>query len=870
MALQLGWGEGRTRILGRILRLLPFGTVACALARLDGAGPRVHRGLVALGLVVPLLILFRDLLFGQLPWLDFDLLVSYQPRYQVLAAGLAEGHIPLWTGGMLGGFAVAFSEFGWFYPLTWLLLRAFDPLLAYFVEIALGLLLAGASAYWLGRVWGLSRLGAYVAACLFAYSPFVFATSRFLNYADIMFAMPAGLACVELVGRGLWRWAGPLALMTGIVAVAGHPQIALLIVYAWTIYGVFRLRWTWTDRGFGASVAALAWLVVAVGVGVATSAVRLLPTLESTALSARAGGLDFAIAAQGSIPPWSVAFAYLFPTFEIPRVLNDTLNAEELLYLGVLTPPLVLIASVVGRRNRLVVALIVLTFVSWVLAMGSFSLLFPFAHKLPLFGFFRQPARFGIVAGIGLAYLAALGLDLLRWEGLRGSLGMRWLARANAWFAATIAAGTLLATIVLTGFAFVIVPYGYDYIDRVIVGSEGRFLTTERYRLTFDQLYGRMETAFSLSGWSPRIVLIAAVLGAWLLWRYNRGRMAPRHAQWGLGAVLLVDVMLAPGHAVATVPSEWYARTPLALQAMESSDQWRVFSYRGLAQKFELSTATGVRLSRESRDLIEYIFMKETLSPNLPMALGMDSIDGYENLMSRPTATRLTNIGSERTTVPGFGSDAALDEPARQRELSANLALLRDANVRYVTSGVALNVPGLVERWSGAIPLPDWAGVTQGIYVYEVVDWAPRLGVVRTWTIEPDPVVAAGLPVSEAAILDQDPGILSTNATGLADVLTDPVYTPERVTMQVQLAAPGVVVLRDAIAPGWSVTIDDTPAAILTVNGLWRGVAAPAGSHQIVMSYAPVQFASGITISLAATGALVVLIGAAWWADRRA
>ena len=60
-----------------------------------------RRVLVGVGLLWPLLLLYRELLFNGSAWLDLDLLLSYQPRYTVLANGIRDGHIPLWTDGML-------------------------------------------------------------------------------------------------------------------------------------------------------------------------------------------------------------------------------------------------------------------------------------------------------------------------------------------------------------------------------------------------------------------------------------------------------------------------------------------------------------------------------------------------------------------------------------------------------------------------------------------------------------------------------------------------------------------------------------------------------------------------------------------------
>ncbi len=857
------------------------------LKRFDGAWGRLLRGvehasiaqrraLVAIGLLTPLLLLYRDLLFSGAPWLDLDLLLSYQPRYALLAEGVREGRIPLWTDGMLAGFPVAFSEFGWFYPLTWALLRVFEPLRAYFIELALGLALAACAAYWLGRVWGLTRPSAYLASFLFTYGAFIFATSRFLNYADIFFALPAGIGAIELIARGQRRYAALLAVSAAVTSLAGHPQIALLWGFSWLLFACARLWWVRTDLGMTEVARGLAWIVAAAVSGLAVSAVRLLPTITTTGQSTRAGGLEFATASQGSIPPWSLVLGYLYPSFEIPRVLNDSLRAEALLYLGMATPALALVAVVVGWRERLVRFLVGLILLSWILAMGSFSLGFPLLHKLPLFEFFRQPSRFGILASFALAYLAATGIEHLRSVDLRSSLLVLWIGRTWVWLAGLIGAGTAAATIVLTGFAFLIVPYSYDYIDRAIVGSEGRFLTAERYYRTFDQLYERLTAAFSLEYWAPRWTLLAAVLTGLILWRFLRARMAPASAHAALVGVLAFDVLLAPGHAVPTVPEAWYAREPGVgtVVPADSGGEWRVFSYRGLAQKFELSTAAGTQLDPTRRDLLEYVFLNETLTPNLPMTGGRASIDGYENLMPRATADFLAYVGSERTTVPGFASDASLNATVRAELLRRRAPALAAANVRFVTSGVPIQAPELRQVQAAAIELPAWASVDQTLYVYELRNWAPRAWIARDWEItvaeaKPQEILDAIASLSGPVLVNRDPGIRPTRSSG-PDVVHPPKRRAGRVVIQVELGAPGLLVLNEAMYPGWEATVDGRPTEIVRVNTLMRGVPIDsAGAHTVVMTYSPPGFAAGILISFAALGALVMLVVAAFWTDRR-
>ena len=836
------------------------------------AGRRV---LVGIGLLWPLLLLYRELLFSGSAWLDLDLLLSYQPRYAVLAEGIRAGYIPVWTDGMLAGFPIAFSEFGWFYPLTWILLRFLEPLRAYTLELALGLVFAAAAAYWLGRVWGLTRLAAYLASFLFTYGAFVFATSRFLNYADIYFALPAGIASIELIARGQRRYVSILGLSAAVMALAGHPQIALLFGFTWMSFAVYRFLCEWRDGATRSAVASLLWIGVAVGSGLLIGSVRLLPTVNTTAFSVRASGLDFEVASQGSIPPWSLILGYLFPSFEIPRVLGDRLNAEELLYLGFATPALALFALCSRNRHRLVWFLSALVILSWIFAMGSFSLGFPLLHKLPLFGFFRQPARFGIVASFGVAYLAAIGIDQIRLVDLRQSAPARWVMQIWIWIAGLIGVGTVLATIVLSGLAFVIVPYGYDYIDRAIVGSEGRFLSAERYYRTFDQLYERMATAFSLEFWTPRFTLVAALLTAAVLWGLMRGRIRAQLVQMMLLGILVIDVLVAPGHMIPTISSSWYAREPRAAAVIpnESADQWRVFSYRGLAQKFELSTAAGTDISRSKRDLLEYVFLNETLTPNLPLTRAWASIDGYENLMSRPAADYLAYVGSERSTVAGFAIDSGINGDERSKILGRRLPALAVGNVRYVLSGVKLEHPQLVERQSGLIDLPRWSPIDQPLHVYELRDWVPRVWLARDWKIidadeETIDVLDAIARRPDVAMVDRDPGVRRAGSgRGLLDYQIG--RSPQRVEVRVVTDAPGLVVVNEAMYPGWEATVDGQSVEIVTVNTMMRGIPINnTGPQTIVMSYTPPGFFTGIVLSIIGGTVVLLLSLLGWWVDR--
>jgi uncharacterized membrane protein YfhO len=82
--------------------------------------------------------------------------------------------------------------------------------------------------------------------------------------------------------------------------------------------------------------------------------------------------------------------------------------------------------------------------------------------------------------------------------------------------------------------------------------------------------------------------------------------------------------------------------------------------------------------------------------------------------------------------------------------------------------------------------------------------------------------------------------------------------TPGQVSLTVESARPGFVVLTDTFYPGWEATIDGQPAPIWPANLAFRAVAIPAGEHTVDFYYRPVSFRLGLGVSLAS---LLVVVG---------
>jgi hypothetical protein len=71
---------------------------------------------------------------------------------------------------------------------------------------------------------------------------------------------------------------------------------------------------------------------------------------------------------------------------------------------------------------------------------------------------------------------------------------------------------------------------------------------------------------------------------------------------------------------------------------------------------------------------------------------------------------------------------------------------------------------------------------------------------------------------------------------------------PDR--LRARAEGPGVVVASEIMYPGWKVRLDNEPATILTVEGLFRGVEIPDGEHIIEFYYQPPELLAGVGIGL--------------------
>lgn len=333
----------------------------------------------------------------------------------------------------------------------------------------------------LARRLGLNELAQCVSGMAFALSGYLVARSGFLSInATVAWVPWVLLAGWDLaIGSKTWKKSVLLlGILLGLQLLAGHGQTAwytILLLGIWVLFGA----WVSHPRlAFIKYANACMGLASAIALAIVLSAVQVLPTAEYLLQSQRSNNVDYELAMTYSFWPWRL-LNLLAPAMFGDPVTGDYWGYanywEDAIYIGLL--PLLLafgalmatFRGLVGNleevkpgdentssqlnlverailRKRLVLFLFSVTLVSFLLAMGKNTPIFPWLYNnVPSFGLFNAPTRFTLWAIFALALLAGIGAQL--WQRPEGR-SLYW-ARLGTAGALSVSLGAGLGWIML-------------------------------------------------------------------------------------------------------------------------------------------------------------------------------------------------------------------------------------------------------------------------------------------------------------------------------------------------------------------------------------------------------------------------------------
>ena len=778
-----------------------------------------------------LLLLGRQILLGGTFYND-DIVLQSMPVYSWYASGLKQGRVPVWSPDILGGFPLAFGQYGFFYPPDMLLFRLLDGPRAFHLSLALHLALAGVCGYWYCRVLGMRRLPSLLGAVAFQMGNEVLSWPANGFITKTLFALPALLSAVELTfRRGCRHWL-LVPLVVGGALLVGYAQIVL---FALAVAGLYALVVALDARprlGGLRVMRRLALLGLGVALGLGLAAVRVVPTLGVTALSTRAEGLAVDQASVDSIHPLAMVMGYLLPaSLELPGIASARPD-----YVG--APALLLAALAVLHLRRLGAAVLFhggLAALGIVLAMGEHTPLYGLLLQLPFFSYFRGAGRFSLVAALAIAVLAAWTLDRKLALELPGRRTTYRVAVAVALGGAALGVAALAASV-----AFQI---GTDPISeglRGVVASRG---------------------LDPLNVLRPRvgIALLALVATPLLLVGCARGAISHRALEWSIVGLTAATLFTLGWIQNPWLPPAALAEPPALLERLrEDGEPFRVFSYGPRVSTYNVALFYEDMVGRPPSLEFDERYLRQFIPPNLGMMFGVATADGYEALQSRRQALVTFYMGSDRVDYARYSDGDRVEWQVHSLSLHDRLNLLAALNVRYLLHAFPVEDPRLERLDEVAVQIyPELPAVAR-VHLHRVKTALPRALVVpESIVVEGEKelletLLAGSVDLQRAVLLEERPpapdgGPLTVEGSSVEMVE----YGEHRVVLRAHTDGSGYLVLMDFLLPGWTATVDGRPESVLAANFAGRAVVIGGpGDHSVVFSYEPPLLREGLAVSL--------------------
>ena len=276
-------------------------------------------------------------------------------------------------------------------------------------------------------------------------------------------------------------------------------------------------------------------------------------------------------------------------------------------------------------------------------------------------------------------------------------------------------------------------------------------------------------------------------------------------------SLLILDLWVRNVSLLPMVDRSFYEKSPEVLTKLENN-LYRVYGGRLLDDGY-LPPAN--QFPARKSLMASHLALKNLLRPNLGMIYGLSYADGLTGLELK---------------AGWLWTEIFIRSPPEKR-----IRILQRSNVRYwvkdnYRSGFSGGT-GDVETFSSALPRAFLVNIGRN-------GRAPHL--LNTY------YDAAFNPLKEVLLNEKITWLQNEDFSGRVEQIE---YGPNRVRVETNQNAEGMLVLLDTYFPGWKVAVDGQQEKIYRANYFYRGVKLGAGRHVVEFSYTPEGFQMGMRIS---------------------
>ena len=782
------------------------------------------------------LFYFAPAVFGGQTFYLHDISIDYTPLNIFNTQTLLKGELPLWNPYLDGGFPFAAqTESAPLYPLNLILLLPLPLTTTNTWYIVVHYALAGVFTYLLSRfALRLKSAPALVAGLIFAFNGSMIAQLTNFTLVATLAWMPLVLLLYILAldkAKIIYVVAASLAMSAQLSK--SHPQIALYTAGILALYALFAVIVNFR-KGKGTYSLRPLWILSAVfAISAGFSAYLLLYAFELIQRSNRSEGVTYQVMTFLSYPP-DYLIKFFIPNFwgSFKNYVGRGNYPEMHAYVGIL-PLLLLPFAWFKAKDWRVWFFGSLAFISLLLSFGKYTPLYNPLPYVPLFNYFRVPARWLLLLAFSLAILAAYGLQSLgETRGAWPLLKRRWAMGAVVVVALLVIGGALALWNADSLFSQPDVyakynslaaqqPEARDY--EIVVSAAG----DEAEEAAFQQ---RVKRAYADMRQSTGLFLLMLLLGVSLVLLKQNGWLSGSLFYLAAALIILGDLLTYGGLTLNPyTDASYFLKTPDTvrfLKQTETAEAYRIFpTIRRVPYPHNLHTVL------------------DTLHFNIPSLYGIESIEGEATLpLKRHTDYMMRAVGQQ-----------------------GGLQMLSVANVKYV-----------ITEWDLS-DTPDlqlvFVGKNQKIYqntqvlprafaLYQVEALNDRTAIL-------DRLADSSFNPETTVILEKPPAQpLPPLEPAAPSTVTFIRRKHNKALIEVDMADTGFLFLSDVFYPGWKAYIDGQPAEIYRANYLFRAVQVEAGRHLVEFSYEPLSFKLGV--GLTCLTLIIVAAGMIWEQKRSA